>query len=266
MKKLMILLLLSLSLKAGQLGIEEKLGAMVPLDLQFINQDGKKVSLKELMDGKPTMVSFNYYRCAGICSPQLEDMANLVGKLDLTENEDYRVLTVGFADNEKYELAGNKRKNILHAISRKFDADAWNFVITDNNSSAILAKMVGFEYQKIVSSAGIVSYSHPGVLVMISPRGKVTRYLNGINQLPFDVKMALTEAGEGTTGATIAKKILFCVDFDPINKTYVVRWQMIAGFVITALMILFFTYLVISTRRKGKEEVDNYRRREEPKE
>ena len=110
MKKLLIFVFLTLSLGANTLGVNEKLGNMIPLDLTFINEKGKSVTLKSLMDGKPTMISLNYFRCAGICTPQLNDMAKMLTRLDLAENLDYKVLTIGFAEDEGYELAAAKRK------------------------------------------------------------------------------------------------------------------------------------------------------------
>jgi len=256
MKKLLMLVLLTLSIQAGQLGIDEKLGNMIPLDLTFINEKGKSVTLKSLMDGKPTMISLNYFRCSGICTTQLNDMAKMLDRLDLTENVDYKVLTIGFAEEEGYELAAAKRQTMLHSIQRNFVQDAWHFVIGENNSSAVFADKVGFIYEKNISPAGVVDYVHPGVLIMLSPEGKVTRYLNGIEQLPFDVKMALIEAGEGKIGPTIAKNLLFCFAYDPKAKTYIFKWEKIAGVVMTLIMIGFFIYL-ISTSRREEDEPQN---------
>ncbi|MCF6243695.1 MAG: SCO family protein, partial [Sulfurovum sp.] len=229
------------------------LGDMVPLDLKFINEKGEKVTLEKLMDGKPTMISLNYFRCAGICTPQLNDMAKMLTRLDLAENIDYKVLTIGFAEDEGYELAAAKRKTMLSAIQRQFVQDAWHFVIGENNSSGILADKVGFTYSKTLSKAGVVDYIHPAALIMLSPKGKVTRYLNGIEQLPFDVKMALIEAGEGKTGPTIAKNLLYCFAYDPKAKTYIFKWEKVAGVVMTLIMIGFFIYLVKTSRREEDE-------------
>lgn len=253
MRKLLMLVLLSFTVHASQLGINEHLGNMVPLDLKFINEKGEKVTLKELMDGKPTMISLNYFRCAGICTPQLNDMAKMLGRLDLAENTDYKVLTISFAEDEGHELAAAKRKAMLHSIPRPFVADAWHFVIGDNNSSGILADKVGFTYKKTVSPAGVVDYVHPAALIMLSPEGKVTRYLNGIEQLPFDVKMALMEAGEGKVGPTIAKNLLYCFAYDPKAKKYIFKWEKIAGVVMTLIMIGFFIYLIKTSRREEDE-------------
>lgn len=254
MKKLLMFLMLLVTVDAAtQLGINEKLGTMIPLDLTFINEKGERVTLKKLMDGKPTMISLNYFRCAGICTPQLNDMAKMLGRLDLAENIDYKVLTIGFAEDESYELAAAKRKTMLNTIQRDYVQDAWHFVIGENNSSAIIADKVGFTYEKTISPAGVVDYIHPAALIMLSPEGKVTRYLNGIEQLPFDVKMALMEAGQGKIGPTIAKNLLYCFAYDPKAKTYIFKWEKIAGAVMTLIMLAFFIYLV----RTGRREEDN---------
>jgi len=257
MKKILMFLLITLSLKAAQLGVNEHQGAMVPLDLTFINEKGEKVTLKKLMDGKPTMISLNYFRCAGICGPQFEDMAKMLSQLKLAENIDYKALTISFAEDETPALAAAKRKTYLGAIERPFVQDAWHFLISDNNSSAKLSKIVGFTYQKEVSKAGVVDYIHPAALIMLSPEGKVTRYLNGINQLPFDVKMALLEAGEGKIGPTIAKRLLFCFAYDPKGKTYVFKWEKITGIVMTLMMLAFFIYLVVTTKRDDDNNPDH---------
>jgi protein SCO1/2 len=260
MRKLLMLLLITVSVNAAQLGINEHQGAMVPLDLTFINEKGEKVTLEKLMDGKPTMITLNYFRCAGICGPQLADMAKMLSKLDLAENTDYKVLTISFAENETPDLASAKRQAYLHSMTRPFVQDAWHFLISDNNSSAILADKVGFTYKKEISKAGVVDYVHPAALIMLSPKGKVTRYLNGIGQLPFDVKMAVIEAGEGKIGPTIAKKLLFCFAYDPKGKTYIFKWEKVVGALMTLIMIAFFIYLIKTSKRKEddhQEKGDN---------
>ena len=254
MKKLLMFLMLLVTVNAGQLGVNEKLGAMVPLDLTFINEKGERVTLKKLMDGKPTMISLNYFRCAGICTPQLEDMAKMLSRLDLAENTDYKALTISFAIDETPDLAAAKRKTHLASMQRDYVADAWHFVLSDNNSSAILADKVGFTYEKTVSKAGVVDYVHPAALIMLSPKGKVTRYLNGIEQLPFDVKMAIMEAGEGKIGPTIAKNLLYCFAYDPKAKTYIFKWEKIAATIMFAIMFGFFIYLVKTSRRDDDQE------------
>jgi len=261
-KIILVICLLISSLNANKLGIHEKLGEMVPLDLKFINEKGQSETLKQLMDGKPTILTLNYYKCSGICTPQLNDLAKMLSRLELAENTDYKVLTVSFAEEESSALAAAKRKNMLASMTRPFVADAWHFVVGENNSSAVLAKNVGFAYEKTISPTGQVEYIHPGVAIVLSPEGKVTRYLNGIDQLPFDVKMALIEASDGKVGPTIAKTLLFCFAYDSANKKYVFLWEKIGAIVMLTIVFGFFIYLI----KTGRKEEDHQKDKEHQKE
>lgn len=257
-KFLTVLSLLFTLSSASTLGIQEKLGEMVPLDLTFINEKSERVTLKELMDGKPTILTLNYFRCAGICTPQLNDLARMLGRLDLAENIDYEVLTVSFAEDETPDLAAAKKKNQIASITRPFVQDAWHFVIGENNSSHVLADKVGFSFEKTVSEAGVVDYIHAAALIVISPEGKITRYLNGIEQLPFDAKMALIESSDGKVGPTIAKQLLYCFSYDPKGKKYIFMWEKVAAIVMLTLVFGFFIYLV----KTGRKEKDHQKKGE----
>ncbi len=252
-----MLVLLSFSiLQAESIGINEKLGNYVSLDLTFIDEDGKSRTLREYMDGKPTVISLNYFRCAGICTPQLEDMAKTLSKLTLSENTDYKALTISFDETETPPLAKAKRKTHLESMNRAYVQDAWHFLLSENNSSAILSKEVGFSYKKTVSKAGVVDWIHAAALIVISPEGKITRYLNGIDQNPFDLKMALLESSEGKVGPTIAKTLLYCFAYDPKGKTYIFVWEKVAATVILIITIIFFLWL-LKSGRKAQEDHQN---------
>ena len=262
MKKIVMFVFLFFTvLQAESLGVNEKLGEYVPLDLTFIDEDGKSKTLKEYMGGKPTIISLNYYKCAGICSPQLQDMAQMLSRLDLSENTDYKVLTISFADNETPPMAKAKKKKYMDSMTRPYVRDAWRFLLTENNSSAILSDKVGFSYKKTVSKAGVVDWIHAATLIILSPEGEITRYLNGIEQLPFDVKMAVLESAKGKTGPTIAKTLLYCFSYDPKGKTYVFAWEKVAATVILTITIIFFIWL-LKTGRRDQEEYEKEHQRQ----
>jgi len=263
MKKLLLLLVALISLHAqSDLGIQERLGEFVPLDLTFYDENNKTVTLEKMMAGKPTIITLNYFRCAGICTPQLDELAKTLDKLDLAENTDYKVLTMSFAENETPALAAAKRKTHLDSMNRPYVRDAWHFLISDRNSTAKLAEAVGFKYEKVINHAGKVDYLHPAALIIISPKGKVTRYLNGVDQLPFDVKMALIESSEGKVGPTIAKGLLFCFEYDAQGKKYIFVWEKVAATIMLAIVFGFFIYLV----KLGRKEDDRHPDAPEPRE
>lgn len=266
LKYILAVSLLFSFLNALGIGVHEKLGKMVSLDLAFLNEQGESVTLRKMMDGKPTILTLNYFRCAGICTTQLNDLANVVSQLDLIENKDYKIVTVSFAEDEPYQLAATKKKNIMASITRVYANNAWNFVIGENNSSGILADAVGFGYEKkVFPKTGLTEYVHPGAAIILSPKGKVTRYLNGVDQLPFDMKMALIEAADGKVGPTIAKTLLFCFAYDAENKKYVFAWEKVIGTAISLMSIGLFIWLIITSKKSRttltKEE--HYRKQEE---
>jgi len=252
MIKTILLLVLALNfLYAESLGIHQKLGQSVPLDLKFIDGNSKEVTLGELMDGKPTLLTLNYFKCAGICTPQLNDMAKMLSRVHLAENTDYKVITVDFAEDETPALARKKRKNILHSMTRSYVKDAWHFVI---GSSQVLADSVGFEYKKVVNAHGEVGYIHAALLVVLSPKGKITRYLEGIEQLPADITMALTEAKNETVRPSIAKNSPYCFTETPQADEY----MSIGGKVwaVFSLLVLagFLMYLLKLSKKRKKEK------------
>ena len=256
MRKLLVILSLLISFSnAGTLGIQEHLGKQVDTSLTFLDEKGERVTLKKLMDGKPTILTLNYFRCAGICTPQLNELAKVLGRLDLAENTDYKVVTVSFAEDEPSELAAAKRKTMLQTIPRDYVVDAWRYVIGENNNSHVLSDQVGFVFEKTVTEQGKVDYIHGAALIILSPDGKITRYLNGVDQLPFDVKMALIEASNGTVGPTVAKMVEYCFSYDPKGRTYIFMWEKAIAVFMFALMFGFFIYLVKQGRKEDDREV-----------
>ena len=244
MKKYFLLLLLTLPLFSNQsLGVQENLGKMVPLDLTFIDEDGASVTLKKLMNGKPTLLTLNYYKCAGICSPQLNKLSDALSKVKLAENTDYKVLTVSFSETEKPSLARKKKKSILHAMKRDYVQDAWHFVIGENNSSGVLANRVGFKYKAVKMENGDIGYIHPAITVALSPKGKITGYLLGVNQLPADITMAINEAKAGKTRKPILRSDApFCFTETPAFDRAVNKMTRIMGVLSILLFLAFFFF------------------------
>lgn len=252
-KYLLLIALLFNTLEADHLGVQEKLGTSIPLELTFINEQAKSVSLKELMKGKPTLLTLNYFKCAGICTPQLNEMSVMLSRLKLAENIDYKVITVDFAEDETVELAKAKKSTMLRAIGRAYVPDAWHFVIGENNSSGKLADAVGFKYKKMTNKKGeTTGYLHAATIIVLSPKGKIIRYLQGVQQLPSDIAMAIQEAKEERVSTSIPKNAPFCFTERPTGDILVNKvtksWMIFMLIVVIGL----FIYLLTRNRAKNK--------------
>ena len=231
-------------LREPEIGVIEKLDTFISEDIMVIDENNQSVQLLSLID-KPTILNLVYYRCPGICSPIMESIANVVDRTDMIPGQDFQILTVSFDPTEGTELAQQKRNNYFYLINREFDPDGWRFFIADSANAKNLTEQVGFKYKKVG-----FDYIHTATIIVLSPQGKITRYLQGVYYLPFDVKMAVIEAAEGKSGPTISRVLAYCYSFDPAGQRYVFDITKIAGTLILFFGVVIFLFLIIRYRTK----------------
>jgi len=219
-------------------GIQEKLGQTIPMDVLLFDEQGNSVRVGDLVD-KPTIFTFVYYRCPGICTPLLNELSKVVDKMGMEPGTDYRIITVSFDPSETPAMALEKQQNYLSGLKREIPPSAWRFMTGDSESVSRLANGAGFYFERQGED-----WLHAGALIITSPYGKITRYINGTEYLPFDVKMALLEAAEGTVTPTTAKLLRFCFSYDPEGRTYAlnvlrISAVLIMGFAGTFALVMF---------------------------
>jgi protein SCO1/2 len=229
-------------------GVDEKLGQTIPLDITLVDEQGDRVALRGLID-KPTLLTLNYFRCTSLCTPLLNGVAEMLQKSDLIPGKDFQVLTVSFDPRDDAELASHKKDNYVKQIGPAFPPSAWRFLTGDPVSTKRLADAVGFRFAKSGED-----YVHPGVIMMLSPTGMVTRYLYGVSFLPFDVKMAVTEASQGRTGPTIARLLRFCFNYDPAGRRYSLAITRVSAAFTIMLAVGFGVAVGVTRKRRRKPD------------
>lgn len=230
-----------------KVGVDEKLGAVIPLDLKFKNSDGKVVLLKDIIN-KPTLLALVYYECPGICSPMQNEIAWLIDKIQLEIGKDYQVVSLSIDHHEDSKVAAKWKTNYLKSIKRKVNENDWLFLTGDSLSIQKLTKTVGYYFEPYKKQ-----FTHAGTLITISPEGKVCRYLFGIQFNPFDAKMALIEAKAGKTNPTISKVLEYCFSYDPKGRQYTLNVTRIVG----TLMLLgvgIFAFIIFTKKNKNKNQ------------
>jgi protein SCO1/2 len=228
----------------GEVGIDEKLGARLPLDLTLNDEDGRPVALRTLLD-KPTVLTLNYFRCAGICTPQLNGMVDVLNQIQAQPGQDFQVLTVSFDPRDTPEVAQQKRANYLKQVKRPISPTAWRFLTGPGEATKALADSVGFKFK-----AQGDDFIHPAALMLLSPGGKVTRYIYGISYQPADLQMAVLEAAQGETRPTVNQWLQFCFSYDPQGRGYVFSVTRVAATIILLSAAGFAAVLLL--RRKPK--------------
>lgn len=228
-----------------QVGIVEHLDEFLPDSIFLIDENNKRVKLTDLID-KPTIINWVYFRCPGICSPLMEGLANVMDQSDLVPGVDYQVLTISFDPTENIDLGLKKKKNYLNLVQKKEAiAKGWHFFVSDSASIAKGTNATGFKYKRTGND-----FTHAASVCVVSPKGKITRYLNGLNFLPFDFKMAIVESQKGMSAPTINKIMQYCFSYDPVGQAYVLNVTKITGTLILFVALLFFLYLIFKSKKK----------------
>ena len=235
--------------KEMEVGITEHLDKYIPDDIMLTDQNGKLVNLKQLID-KPTVICFVYYRCPGICSPLMNGLAEVIANTSLALGKDYQAITISFDSRESYELGQKKRETYLKKIKGQ-DGSGWTFFTGDSANVAKATNALGFGY-KFVNN----EFMHEGALMMISPEGKITRYLKGISFQPFEFKLAVYEASKGKSAPTLIKVLTYCYSYDRKTERYSLEVTRIAATLTIILGVSLLTYLLIRGRRKKSKSVN----------
>lgn len=231
-----------------EIGVVEHLGDYLPKNIKLINERGEEVILTDLID-KPTIINFVYYRCPGICSPLMEAVADVMDRSDLTPGEDYQVFTISFDPSETIDLGIRKKENYLNLMNDTAKIEAaktgWKFFTSDSASIVAATNATGFKYKKTGND-----FLHAASLSVISPDGKITRYLNGMFFLPFEWKMAVVEASKGMPGPTLNKVLRYCYSYDPEGQTYVMNVTKISGTLIIFFGLMFLLVLIFKKKKR----------------
>ncbi len=230
-----------------EIGIVEKLGDYIPEELYFQNEKGDTVTLKSLIK-KPTVLSLVYYGCPGICQALLSGVAEVLDLVNAEPGTDYNVITVSFDPKDTPEASVETKKNYLHAMTGQFPEESWTFLTGEEETIRKLTNAVGYYFMKEEEE-----FVHPTALIVLSPDGKIVRYLYGLSYQPFDLEMALSEASEGRVGATITKVLRFCYSYDPEGKRYAINVTRVAGTGIVVVAVAFLLFLTALGRRRKRK-------------
>lgn len=230
------------------IGIDEKLGQQIPLGVIFNDENGRVVILEQLIQ-TPTFLVPVYFSCPDICNYLLYHLAQTLQQLSAEPGREFKVLAISFDETERPELANGKREFYLKMIEKPFPREAWRFFTGDKENIERLMDSIGFRFRREGKT-----FQHPVALIVLSPGGKITRYIYGMDFLPFDLKMAILEASEGRVGPTINKVLRFCFSYDPKGRRYVFNTLKVTGLATLSFAFIFVFFLMIKGRRRTREK------------
>ncbi len=227
-------------------GIDEKLGDFLPVESVFTTSDGDSVSLGNIIN-KPTLLALVYYECPGVCAPLLTELAWVIEKINLIPGEDFQVISLSFDHHEGTTISSKWKKNYFKGMKTTFPEEAWIFLTGDSLNIKKVTDAAGFYF--IPNEEDFI---HAAALITISPKGKISRYVFGLEYNQFDLKMALLEADAGKTSPTISKMLQFCYSYDPDGRKYTLNVTRIIGSIMLIVVGIFFGFLTLK-KKKSQE-------------
>ena len=220
--------------RINEVDIVESLNEPVPVDATFTDSEGRKVRLGELLGGdKPVILTLVYYQCPALCGLVLGGLNKAVRNSALELGRDYRAVTLSIDPRETPEMARERKRGHLQGLGSPSQSGDWAFLVGEEAEVKKVADAVGFKYRYDAASG---QYAHAAAVVVLTPEGRVSRYLYGFDFPPRDLKFSLIEAAGGRVGTSLDRVVLTCFKYDPNTRRYELY---IFGFIRGGALLVF---------------------------
>jgi protein SCO1/2 len=200
-----------------EIGIDQHPNAQIPLDLEFSDEHGAAVKLSQFFGPRPVVLALVYYSCPMLCTQVLSGLAGSLQGMSFTVGKEYEVVVVSFDPGETPKLASERKPLFVHRFLTKVDDSHIHFLTGREASIKALTGAVGFRY---VWDQQTNQFAHPAAISVLTPDGRMSRYLYGVEFAPRDLKLAIVEASEGRVGSIVEQAMLYCYHYDPETGRY----------------------------------------------
>ncbi|MDB6017097.1 MAG: Electron transport protein SCO1/SenC [Pedosphaera sp.] len=237
-----------------QIKFDQKLQQQVSLDLPFRDETGKIVKLGDYLGKRPTILVLGYYGCPMLCTLVLNGLVESLQDLKSSAGGEFEIINVSIDPHETTALAAAKKKAYLKRYGRHGVEQGWHFLTGDEAAIRKLTQEVGFRY---VYDEPSRQYAHPSGLVILTPQGKVSRYLPGVTYAGKDLNAALVAASANKVGTPVEQFFLLCFHYSPSTGKYgaLVMMAVRAGGVLTLLVLGRGMVIMIRRESARKEPV-----------
>jgi len=232
-------------------GIEQQLGAQLPLETELRDESGEVVRLQKYFGKQPVVVIFAYYRCPQLCTQVLNGFLRASQAIPQMIGRDYQVVTISIDPTETPEVAAQKKLNYAKAYRRPGAEEGWHFLTADAAAIEGLTAVAGFRYRYDPAST---QYAHASGIMVATPDGRLARYYYGIEYPPPDLRLGLVESSEKKIGSAVDQILLLCFHYDPLTGRYglmISRLLKITGSLTALALGTFIVRMMLHERRRA---------------
>jgi len=232
-----------------RVGLDQRLGRKLPLDVTLRDEHGTPVRLGELLGSRAALIAPVYFECPNLCTLTLNGLLLSLRSIDLTAGRDFEVIAVSFDPRERPALAQAKRDAYLERYGRGFSpcpscTRGWHFLTGDAPQIAALLGALGFRY---FWDQDLRQYAHAAAIVVVTPRGRISQYFNGVAYPPAPLRAALLAAAAEHSGSLAERLWLLCYHYESLAGPYsalIASLLRLLGFATVLALILLITRLV----------------------
>lgn len=234
-----------------EIGFDQNIDQRIPLDTTFRDESGRVVRIGEYFGRRPVVLLFAYYDCPMLCTQVINGLASALDVLSLKPGEDFEIVTVSFDPHDTPATAAAKKAGYIARYKQPGASAAWHFLTGDQPSIDRLTKAAGFRY---VWDQETKQFAHPTGVIVLTPDGRLARYLFGIEYGPRDLRFGIVEASAGRVGGIVDSLLLYCYHYDPTTGRYgliIMRTIRLAGAATVLALIAFIVLAVRHEKRQG---------------
>jgi protein SCO1 len=230
----------------ADVGLDQKLNEQLPLDTLFKDEAGRTVKLGDFFGKKPVILTFGYYECPMLCTLVLNGLVKGLRTLSFDVGNQFEIVTISINPREGHSLAAGKKNTYVREYARPGAAQGWHFLTGEEPEIRRATQAAGFRY-KFDPSTG--QYSHASGIMVVTPKGKLARYLYGVEYSGQDLRLGLIEAAEEKIGSPVDQVLLFCFHYDPVTGKYGLAITRIMQILGSATAIALFGFMWVMFRR-----------------
>lgn len=237
---------------AQEVGIDQRIGQALPLDLAFRDHTGRELVLGELFGQQPVLLALVYYECPMLCTLVLNGVTSALRTLPLRPGDDFQLVVASIDPADTPGRAAAKRATYLASLDLDEDQPGWTFLVGDAGAIEALAAAVGFRYVYDQRSG---EFAHSSGIQVLTPEGVLSRYLYGIEYSARDLRLGLVEASEGRLGTLVDEVLLLCFAYDPATGKYgllIFGLLRSLGVLLVAALALYITRTLLAERRRAR--------------
>ena len=232
-----------------QVRFDQRLGERVRLDTVFRDEAGRKVRLGDYFGPRPVVLVLAYYECPMLCDLVLNGLAGSLKALTFNPGQEYEIVVASIDPGETPALATEQKRQALARFNRSGTENGWHFLTGDQSAIDALTDDIGFRY---VYDSERDEYAHAAGVTVLTPEGRISRYLFGIDFPPRDVRMALIESTENKIGSLVDQAMLYCFHYNPTIGRYSAATMQILRIAAALTVVAVVLMIVLLRRREDK--------------